>query len=116
MGLGGLLQIRERLVATADLSSSQYKFVNLDGTLSGAGELAFILVDKPGDTEVGTIVLQGKEKVTAGGSITKGDKIASDASGDAVTATTGDEVLGIAMEDAADGDVFMILANPMGVL
>lgn len=116
MGLEGLLQIRESAPASTDLSAAQYKFVVFDGTpelaLAGAGAgPAFVLLDKPSaQGEEGAILLVGKGKVTAGGSIDAGALIAPDGNGDAVAAAAGDMIAGIALEDAADGDVFKFLA------
>lgn len=116
MGLEGLLQIRESAPASADLSAAQYKFVVFDATpelaLAGAGAgPAFVLLDKPNAQGVeGTILLVGKGKVTAGGAINAGQLITPDASGNAVAAVAGNMVAGIALEDAASGDVFKFLA------
>jgi hypothetical protein len=116
MALEGLLQIRERVIASEDLSGAQHTFVTLAGAQAGAGELGFPLVDKPNDTEEGTVVLVGKAKVISAGTLSAGDALASDASGHAVAAATGDEICGIALEDSVDNDVFMFLVNPQGIL
>jgi len=46
--------------------------------------------------------------VTSGGTIAAGAQIQTDASGDALTAATGDVVLGYALESAVDGQIFAI--------
>ena len=52
----------------------------------------------------------GKCEVEAGAAISIGDLVASDAAGKVVTATTGDHILGHALEAAlADGDVITVL-------
>ncbi len=116
MALEGLLQIRERVIATADLSTHQYKFVTLGGALCGDGALGFPLVDKPANGGVGTLVLVGKAKITCGGTVAAGADVASNASGLAVDATSGEEVLGIMLEAGVANDVAMMLVNPMGIL
>lgn len=116
MALEGLLQIRESITASEDLSGAQYTFVTLAGAAAGAGELGFPLVDKPGDTEEGTVVLVGKAKIISAATLSAGAALASDASGHAVAATSGDQVLGIALEASDDNDVFKMLVNPAGIL
>jgi len=117
MALEGLLQIRDSQPASADLSSHQYKIVNFDGSgelqlaaTQGAG--GFVLLDKPNAAGVeGTILLAGKGKVIAGGTIAKGDFITNTVTtGLAETAATGDVVVCVALEDAASGDLFKFLA------
>ncbi len=86
--------------ASADLSASQFTFVRIDTSgeiaVAGAGEEANgILQDKP--TAQGMACsygIGGVSKVRAGAAIGDGVKVASDATGRAVTATTGDFVLG----------------------
>jgi len=43
--------------------------------------------------------------ITCGGTVTAGDQLQSDASGDALLAATGDVVLGYAREDGVDGQI-----------
>jgi len=116
MALGGLLQIRESVIASADISAHQNKLVKITGTglaLCGAGERGFPLVEAvDAATKKGTIVCVGKEKVIAGGTVTAGAAVTADASGLAVAATTADEMCGIALETAASGDYFKILVLP----
>lgn len=121
MGLEGMLTIRGSFPASGDLSADQYKLVVFDATpelaLAGAGAGGFVLVDKPDAQGVnGTVILAGKAKVTAGGAVSAGDPVTSDASGLAVTAAPGAgsnvTLAGYALEDAASGDVFQILVAP----
>ena len=101
--------------AGADLSAGQYKFVTVaadgqvDLTASAGGAAIGVLQNAPDAAGVpATVAIAGRVKVTAGGSVSAGDKVQSDASGDALTALTGDTVLGYALQDADDGDVFAI--------
>lgn len=124
--------------SSGDLSSDQFKFVQLDSNdqaivVDAAGEKAIgVLESKPeSQGEGATVRFDGTAKVIAAESITAGDFIASDANGEAVTATaatadtttsttshdiSGDQVLGQAITDADDGDVFKIQYNPQGLV
>ncbi len=102
-------------LAGEDLSSAQFKFVTLeaDGNVDladAAGERAVgVLLNKPDAAgKAATVAMTGKVMVVAGGSVTAGDEIATDASGDAVTASSTNIVMGYALEDAVDGQVFAI--------
>lgn len=105
--------------ANADLSTKQYFFVkvtNSSGTgraaLAGAGERVLgVLQNKPsaaGDAASVAAKKGGITKVYAGGSITAGNEVTPDASGEAVVAGTGDIVAGVALNSAVDGDVVEI--------
>ena len=101
-------------IAGEDLSSAQFKFVTLesDGQIDladAAGENAIgVLLNDPAAGEAATVAISGKVMVTSGGTIAAGAQIQTDASGDALTAATGDVVLGYALEAAVDGQVFAI--------
>ena len=101
-------------IAGEDLSSAQFKFVTLesDGQVDladSAGENAIgVLINDPAADEAATVVVSGKVMVTSGGTIAAGAQIQTDASGDALTAASGDVVLGYALEAAVDGQVFAI--------
>lgn len=101
--------------AGEDLSSAQFKFVTLeaDGNVDladAAGERAVgVLLNKPDAAgKAATVAMTGKVMVVAGGSVTAGDEVATDAAGDAVTAASTNIVMGYALEDAVDGQVFAI--------
>ena len=101
-------------IAGEDLSSAQFKFVTLES--DGQVDLA----DAAGENAIGvclvggtagkavTVAVSGKVMVTAGGTIAAGAQIQTDAAGDALTAATGDVVLGYALESAVDGQIFAI--------
>lgn len=106
------------LVAAADLSAQQYRFVNLDGTgkaaLAGAGaEAVGVLQNKPvanAEATVADIGGGGTSKVVAGAAIAAGARVASDASGRAVTAGVGNAILGRArVAAAAAGEIIPVL-------
>lgn len=122
MALSGRLQIRESIEGSGDLSSNDHLLhtIDVNGQLAlpTAGDIAFVLVnaaDVTAQGEEGTVTLVGKEKVVAGESIAAGDRIAANGSGQAVTAaTSGDAVVGIALEDAASGELFKMLVTVGG--
>jgi len=99
-------------VAGEDLSAAQFKFVTLeaDGQIDladSAGERALgVLLNKPTAGAAATVAMTGKVMVEAGASVTAGDQLQTDAAGDAITAASGDVVMGYALEDAVDGQIF----------
>ena len=63
--------------------------------------------------ETAEVAVVGIVDVKAGEAITAGNQISADASGEAVVADTAtDRVVGIALETAADGDIFPMLLAP----
>lgn len=107
--------------AGADLSAEQYKLVKVTASntveVAGAGELAIgVLQDKPVADQGGNVTVIGLTKVVAGGTIAAGAKVAANATGQAVVAAAGNEVLGIAQEAGVANDVIEILFNQQGIL
>lgn len=103
------------LPAAADLSAAQYKIVQVNSSgqaaLANATSMTVgVLQNKPSAAgRVATVAIHGVSKVVAGGAITAGARVTSDANGNAVAATTaGDAVIGVALTGAASGDVFPI--------
>ena len=101
-------------VAGESLAAAQFKFVTLesDGQVDladSAGENCIgVCINDPAAGEAATVVMSGKVMVTAGGTIAAGAAVATDASGDAVTATTNNIVMGYATEAGVDGQVIAI--------
>ena len=101
-------------VAGESLAAAQFKFVTLesDGQVDladSAGENCVgVCINDPAAGEAATVVMSGKVMVTAGGTIAAGAAVATDGSGDAVTATTGNIVMGYATEAGVDGQVIAI--------
>lgn len=108
--------------AGTDLSAKQYYWVTAaaDGQfdLTGDGALAdgvLLSVDSSNTGAACQIAVAGVVPVVAGAAITRGDLVASDASGKVVTAAQNDEILGRAMKAAgADGDVIPVLLKLSG--
>jgi len=104
--------------SSGDLSAKQYTFVKVNSsgqivsTIDGEYALG-VLQDKPTVAgEAAAVTIGGAVKVKAGGEITAGNAVASDLNGEAIVAASADIRLGIALEGAADGDVFTIVFNP----
>jgi hypothetical protein len=101
-------------VAGESLTAAQFKFVTLesDGQVDladSAGENCIgVLLNNPAAGEAATVAISGKVMVTSGGTIAAGAAIQSDASGDALTAASGDYVMGYALEAAVDGQIMAI--------
>ena len=101
-------------VAGSDLTAAQFKFVSLaadgqvDVTASAGGNAIGILTNNPDVGQAATVTVTGGYTVYAGGAITAGDQVQSNATGEALLAATGDVVLGYALEDAVDGQLMRI--------
>lgn len=112
--------------AGADLSNSRFRFVALggsDGTVVRAGANARVLgvlQNAPKQNDAASVAVLGVVKVVAGGSISRGSLVRSDANGAAVAATMPtstwggaiEHVAGIALENASAGQLVEILLTP----
>lgn len=101
-------------VAGEDLSAAQFKFVTLeaDGEVDladAAGEncIGVLLVEGAAARAV-TVALTGSVMVEAGGTVTNGGAVATDATGRAVDATTGNIIMGYAREAGVVNQVIEI--------
>lgn len=109
------------MLAGADLSAKQYCFVAgtaTDNTVNtaGAGVAAIgVLQDNPASGRAGAVMINGVSKIVAGGTVAAGAKVASDASGHAVTAATGNYILGTAKTGGASGAVIEIIFEHHGI-
>ena len=103
--------------AGADLSTSLnlLAHVDTDGdlVLAGAGEHAIgtiiegAVADKPATVQFGGIA-----KLVCGGTVTAGERVASDGAGKGVTATTGDFEVGTALEGGDAEEVIPVALIP----
>lgn len=105
-----------------DLSAKRYYIVKQDTSNDGYVVLAAAATDpilgvlqndpKAGETAVVKVGPPGDGKVIAGGTIHNGDKITSDSNGKAVATTTaGDNIIGVAVQEAVTGDIFRYRAE-----
>jgi len=98
-------------VAGEDLSTAQFKFVTLesDGQVDLAdsvGENAIgVCIVSAGSGKAVTVTVGGSVMVEAGGSIDAGGAIACGGDATALTATTGNIIMGYAREAAVDGQI-----------
>ena len=105
--------------ASADLSAAQYFFMKVTSTgvaLAGNGEKSVgVLQNKPAALgREATVAINGVTKMEAGGTIAIDGDVASDAAGKAVAAATGDQILGIALASAVNGDIFSLQLQTRG--
>ncbi len=110
------------LVAGADYSASSNQFTivkqstTAPGTVLQCGaatdKILGVLQDNPSSGQAATVTREGESKVVAGGTVTEGDTLTTNASGQAVTAVDGTDTtkyrLGIALESAVSGQVFRV--------
>lgn len=95
------------LPAGADFSGgAQFRFadVNSSGLAvnpAAGGSAVGVRQTRPKSGEATTIVADGISIVEAGGAVTTGDLVATNASGQAVTAVAGNVILGRALETAS---------------
>lgn len=107
--------------AAGDLSAKQYCFVAVDA----AGQVAAVAVagaaadgvlqDKPeAQGRAGCVAIDGKTKILLGGTVAAGAEVAADANGAAVTAATGNIILGTCTEGGAVGEIGSMIFQPRG--
>ena len=98
----------DSVLASTDLPKQ--RFISFGGTVSGAGEKAYGICDV--ETESGQfapVALTGILLVEAGGTITAGAEVTSDANGKAITLGENQKSNGYALDDGAEGDVIRIV-------
>lgn len=101
--------------ANGDLSSSQYKVVELGSSGVSATNATTdvpvgVLQNKPTTGLAADVMMLGISRCIAVAAITKGVKVSCTAAGKVQTAATGQHIVGIALEAAsADGDIIPVL-------
>lgn len=101
-------------IAGGDLTAGQFHFVTLaaDGQVDLAtdgADAAGVLLNNPSAAgQAATVTVQGLTTVEAGGTIAVGAAVASNATGEAITAAIGDVVKGYAREAGVDGQIIQI--------
>lgn len=100
-------------VALTTFAGTPFRFVKFSsGKLAkcGAGESGIgVIQDEPVANEAGNVMCVGVSKVLAGGTISQGNSVKSDANGKAVATGAADPfAFGIALEGASDGEYFDI--------
>lgn len=97
--------------AGEDLKGKEFHLVGLDGKLATAGAIAYPLDNDAAELggEPCALTIDGVSQVYLGGTVARGDALAAAAGGEAVKATAGDQVIGYALEDGADGTLVTML-------
>jgi hypothetical protein len=101
-------------VADGEIIMDRFVAIGSDGKVSQADSDSKYIVgvtDRLGcdDGDCIDVVLSGIVEVKAGGSITAPALVTSSANGEAVTATGGDQVVGLAITSASSGEVVSVL-------
>lgn len=103
-------------VSGSDFTAKQYYLASIDSNgnavLAGAGAVAFIVDNKPAVGEPASLVIEGKAKAVAGGTIAAGAKVYSDANGKlTTTASIGNTSVGIAGEAGVVNQVMEVIVS-----
>ena len=117
-------QIRQTFVAGADLSAKQYTLVTCNGvtadgenrtvvTPAVGAKVDGVVINNPKNTHAATVVVFGRTKVKAAGTIAAGAEVQTNANGQVVAATTGIRV-GKALEAAVANQIITIDFYPGG--
>jgi hypothetical protein len=110
--------LKDAVPAGADLTGALFKFVQLNSSgqaiLPGTAgnEIYGVVSNEPKSSAVGTpltVDVFGIVKVVAGGTVATGARVMANTSGQAVTATTGLNVAGIARKGGASGEIIEVL-------
>lgn len=109
------------LEADADLSGVQYRFVTVTGVhtcgaiaASGVRADGVLQNDPAASGRAATVAFSGVSKVEAGGTVTAGDEVAVDGTGRAVTAATGNQIVGLALSSGAATELISVLLQYRG--
>ena len=110
------------LEADGDQTGNQYKFMKGDATGvalndSAGGACVGVLQNKPDDGQVATVGIDGVSMVEAGGAVSLFANVASDATGRAAAAATGNYSQGMALAAATGaGEIIPVLLRPQAQL
>ncbi len=105
--------------AAGDLTARQYHVVALSGTKTiqlatsaTTHGLLGVLLDKPNTGEFAAVVHLGSTKAVAGGNVTAGVPVTVNSVGRVVNASSGNYVIGRALEAGADAEVIEVMVHP----
>jgi Uncharacterized conserved protein (DUF2190) len=110
------MSFSENILTRSHVTSAaiaQYKFCTITSGLAVTAASAGVRIDGVSITDAASgkavsLAYLGRVPVTAAGTIALGALVTTNASGNALTATTGQIIAGIAMEAAVSGQVFTI--------
>lgn len=107
--------VKITLVAGADLSALQYKFVKINSSGQAVAVAAVtdrpigVLQNAPLSGQEAEVLVVGGTKIKAGGTLDEGNVLGTDADGDGVAKTVGTDtthyILGTVIAPAASGEV-----------
>jgi hypothetical protein len=106
--------VKTRTFEAGQALATQFIFVTqasdgqVDPTGDGLRSDGVLLTPATAAGEAVTVAYDGRVKVLAGGSISKGGAVASNASGRGVAATSAEIILGYAEEDAANNQIITV--------
>lgn len=126
MATEGALQFIPGVKASADLSAKQFLAMKMSGNgtvtvcAAATDKPVGVLQDNPVSGLPAAVAFSGKTKVVAGGTVTAGDEVGTDANGKAVTYVAGTDTtkyrMGIAVTGGALNEVIEVLLLPAGRL
>jgi hypothetical protein len=112
------MAFNERMLTRTSISGAaiaQFTFVagpasdgQIDPCGAGARAAGVALTSAAAAGEAVTVAYDGRVTVKAAGTISRGAAVASDAAGEAVAATTGNIILGYALEAGVDNQIITI--------
>jgi hypothetical protein len=108
------------LPAAADFTGSQFRFVDVNSSAKAANPTAnaraiAVRQNRCNTDQAATLVTDGISIVEAGGPITAGADVSTDATGRATASAAGNRVLGVALETASGAGVkIAVLLLPRG--
>ena len=98
--------IKIPVAAGVDLSGSQYKAIEIDGTLGVSPATSVgILQNKPQSGEQGALTVIGRSKFQSGGTITVGGRLTVSSGGFMTATGSGDIGVGFALAGVASGGI-----------
>lgn len=109
--------------AGVDLSTKQYRFMvlasdkQIDPAAVAGADCIGILQDKPAAVgRAACVATGGTSKALAGATVAAGAKIATDNQGRAITAASGNYIMGTAITGGAVGEVISVNLEKAGIL
>lgn len=115
-----LLVLQVKASQTAGITKGEFVMLDdvagiqpLTGQTATAGAPIFgVALETIAQNAKGNVLVIGLVKMTTGGAVAAGAKVKSDTSGLPITATTGDELGGIAAQKIGSGETGLILVLP----
>ncbi len=113
--------LNSNLTYISGAALTQYTFVvgpaadgQIDPAGAGAAAIGVVLDDAAGAGKAVAVARDGRVKVLAAGTIARGANVASNATGRAVAASTGNIILGIAEDAAVTGQYVTVTLDRRG--